>query len=252
MYRFIGCTRGKSVSWVDNRGDRWKKERGRSLFRRNRRSGNAAGLVKEFTMKKPVLYSLLFAAALAAGFLLGRSGKVSPPGFHDMRVNHVADYTKLVEPDCKDVVKLAKCLGSPEEAYYFVRDRIAFRPEMAAGLPCETLQAKAGSCLGKAALLCSILRAQGRPPESVRVVVGHVNTDQGVAEHAWVEMEYGEACVQLDATDFYREFPFGEFTDAEYTQAFVWKEGFCFNDDGFALISQLNRFRNGPPPQAEK
>jgi hypothetical protein len=208
--------------------------------------------VKEFTMKKAAVLAVLFAATLAGGYLLGRGAKPPPPAFHDMRVNHVGDYTDLVEPDCKDVLKLAQCLGSPKEAYYFVRDRIAFRPEMQAGPPCETLRAKAGSCLGKAALLCSILRAQGQPAESVRVVVGHVNTPQGVAEHAWVEMEYGEACAQLDPTDFYGKFPFEEFTGAEYTHAFVWKEDFCFNDDGLALISQLNRFRNGPPPQAKK
>lgn len=213
---------------------------------------SAPGIVKEFTMKKSAVLAGLFAAALAGGFLLGRLGGEAQPTFHDMRVTHTGDYTALVEPDCKDVVNLARCLGSPEEAYYFVRDRIAFRPEMAAGPPCETLREKAGSCLGKAALLCSILRAQGHSTESVRVVVGQVNAGQSVAEHAWVEMEYGDACVQLDPTDFYGTFPFGEFTGTEYTHAFVWKEGFCFNDDGFALISQLNRFRNGPPPSANK
>ncbi len=41
-------------------------------------------------------------------------------------------------------------------------------------------------------------------------------------------------------------FAFDAFTGTAYVDNYVKKETFAFNDGGFALLSQLNRFRNRP------
>jgi transglutaminase-like putative cysteine protease len=199
-------------------------------------------------MKKLLAVFFFVAVAFVAGVFFGRQEEEYTAQFHDMRVIGAEDYVRLVDPHSPEVVALAKRLGSIERAYEYVRDEIAFQPRLSAASPKETLAAKAGSCLGKAALLCSVLRAMEHPASSVRVVVGHVTHQESIVEHAWVELENKGTCVQADPTDMFGRFPFNKFTGTQYTDAFVWKENFCFNDEGFALISQLNRYRNGPPP----
>lgn len=200
-------------------------------------------------MKRVGLAVLL---ALTLSFLAGMTWERfqggSPAPFHDMRVVHTADYVDLVDPDSEEVRALARNLGSYEEAYYFVRDAIRFDPGVPAGGPERTLRDAAGSCLGKAALLASLYRAMGMPSSAVRVVTGEIASADALVEHAWVEIEHDGVCLQLDPTDLLARFDFRQFPGIAYTEAFVRKEGFCFNDDGFAVISQLNRFRYGPPP----
>ena len=66
-------------------------------------------------------------------------------------------------------------------------------------------------------------------------------------DHAWVDLEYGSLCLQLDATDLLGTHDFLQFPGDEYVRSFVSRELFCFNDEGFAVVSQLNRLRGRHP-----
>jgi transglutaminase-like putative cysteine protease len=104
---------------------------------------------------------------------------------------------------------------------------------------------RTGSCLGKSALLASIYRAMGMPSEDVRLVMGMVITPQGLAEHVWLDLELQGQCLQQDPSGMLGQFDPGEFPGNRYVETYVMKETFCFNDRDFAVVSQLNRFKNG-------
>ena len=189
-------------------------------------------------------------AVLAAGFILGdQSGEADPvnTSFHDIRVIHPEDFRTLIVPEAPELVELARQLGSLEAAYEFVRDRIAFEPSAAAGAPAQTLREGRASCLGKTTLLVSLFRALGVPAGSVRVVTGQVPLGGSLLDHAWVDLEYGSLCLQLDPTDLLGRHDFLRFPGQEYVRSFVSRELFCFNDQGFAAVSQLNRLRGQHP-----
>lgn len=191
---------------------------------------------------------LALAGTLCLGILIGRNDPAPLPKFHDIRVNHVGDYTRLVEADHPAVTAMAEKLGNPEAAYYFVRDIIRFEPQRPAAAASRTLGDGAASCIGKAILLCSLYRAMGIPAENVRVVTGEVVSPEGNVDHAWVDMEFKGQCLQLDPTQLLGSFPFRAFPGASFSRAFIGREHFCFNDAGFAVVSQLNRFRDSPAP----
>ncbi len=190
---------------------------------------------------------VLAAGAFAAGIHVGGRGAKGRPSFHDMRVNHVSDLTALVDPGDPAVRSLAERLGAPEAAYAYVRDRVLYEPGVPAVLPGRTIRDGASSCLGKATLLCSLYRAMGIPADNVRVVTGSVVHPDGVADHAWIDLEYKGACLQQDPSGFMGIFDFAQFAEHAFTRSFVHEEDYCFNDEGFAVVSQLNRFRNGFP-----
>lgn len=190
------------------------------------------------------------AALLVVGFVLGdRNSDAEPvaPSFHDIRVIDPEDFQKLVVPAAPELVALARQLGSLETAYVFVRDRIAFDPAAPAGAPAQTLRDGRASCLGKATLLASLFRALGVPAGSVRVVTRQVQFGDSLLEHAWVDLEYGSLCLQLDPTDLLGTHDFLRFPGQEYVRSFVSRELFCFNDRQFAVVSQLNRLRGRHP-----
>ncbi len=68
-----------------------------------------------------------------------------------------------------------------------------------------------------------------------------------LVDHAWVDLEYGSSCLQLDPTDLLGTHDFLRFPGQEYVRSFVSRELFCFNDEGFAAVSQLNRLRGRHP-----
>lgn len=190
------------------------------------------------------------AAMIAVGFIIGdRIGDAEPvrPSFHDIRVIHPEDFQTLIAPGAPEVVELARQLGSLESAYVFVRDRIAFEPSAPAAAPPQTLRDGRASCLGKAALLASLYRALGVEAGDVRVVTGQVAIGETAVDHAWVDLEYGSLCLQLDTTDLLGTHDFLRFPGQEYVRSFVARELFCFNDQGFAAVSQLNRLRGQHP-----
>lgn len=200
------------------------------------------------------LLRALGVAAIAAAAFLGGYGlaggdrDADSTEFHDMRVLPPESLRALVDGGDPAVAGLARGLATPREAYRFVRDEIAFDPSRPAGYPAETLRDRAASCLGKAALLASLYRALGFPDEEVRVVTGQVHYGGQVVEHAWVEVELEGRCLQQDATPLLGSFAFDQFPGTDYTLAHVRRELFCFNDEGFAVVSQRNRFRGEETP----
>lgn len=201
-------------------------------------------------MRRWLPHAVAALLTLAAGFALGdRFGDPVPPvaSFHDMRVNHPESYQSLVAPAAPEIEALARRLGTLEAAYLFVRDEIGFDPSRAAGDPTDTLRQGRASCLGKAALLASLYRALGVPAYSVRVVTGQVPFEGVLLEHAWVDLEYGSLCLQQDPTDLFGVHDFLRFPNQRYVDEFVHREVFCFNDQSFALVSQLNRLRGRHP-----
>ena len=194
--------------------------------------------------------AVLLAASFGAGYLaaLGHARWKRPPVFHDIRVTHVRDLVALVDPRDPAVAAAARKLATPEAAYAFVRDRILYVPAIPTDSPGETLRAGQGSCLAKATLLCSLYRALGMSENHVRVVTGNVALGDFLTDHAWVDLEIGNRCLQQDPSGLLGAFPFDQFPGTEFSRAFVHEEDFCFNDKGFAVVSQLNRFRDGLPP----
>lgn len=131
----------------------------------------------------------------------------------------------------------------PVKAYYYVRDFIVFDPSVPVGHPEITIKTRKANCIGKAILLISIYRALNIPKEHLRVVVGELKTKDDIIEHAWVEVKYQNIWFQQDPTDLISLFDFGQFPWRSYYKSFVRKESYCFNDTGFAIISQRNQFR---------
>lgn len=192
--------------------------------------------------------AILAAAGLfAAGILVGVHWQPGRPSFHDTRVNHTGDLMSLVDPDDPTVQALAERLGTPEAAYAYVRDLVRYAPMSPAASPGEIIRVKSTSCLGKATLLCSLYRAMEIPADNVRVITGDVLLPQGSADHAWIDLEYQGACLQQDPSGLLGEFGFSQFAGQGFTRAFAGEEEFCFNDRGFAVVSQLNRFKSGFP-----
>jgi hypothetical protein len=188
--------------------------------------------------------ALFGGCCFAAGFWVA-DGDVDADttSFHDMRVIPPEDLRALVDARDPAVQALRVRLETPENAYRYVRDQVAFEPSRPAGTPGETIADGAASCLGKAALLVSLYRSMGFDDGQVRVVTGQVRLGGDFVEHAWVELESRGACLQQDPSQLLGTFGFGDFKGNEYTRRHVRRELFCFNDKGFAVVSQLNRFR---------
>jgi transglutaminase-like putative cysteine protease len=210
-------------------------------------------------MDKPLSFALMsIPLAFVVGLLLDEVTETSlasppapPPVFHDLRVNPVSQYVELIDPHHPDIVALAEKFPTFDAAYRFISTEIAFAPYAPPGPVEKTLAYRTGSCLGKAALLASIYRAMGMPSEDVRLVMGMVITPQGLAEHVWLDLEDRGTCLQQDPSGMLGQFGYDEFPDNRYVEKFVMKEAFCFNDRDFAVVSQLNRFRNGGMPTGQ-
>jgi hypothetical protein len=92
----------------------------------------------------------------------------------------------------------------------------------------------------------------GMEPDQVRVVTGEVEAGQGILDHTWVELEYGGNCLQQDTTDLLGKFSFDQFKGMSYTNAFIKRENYTFNNSGFAIISRLNMMKNYGHPVITK
>ncbi len=200
--------------------------------------------------KMTVAFAIAIPLSLIAGYLL-RGTSESTPVFHDMRVNPVHTYIELMDADHPEIVRQADRFGSFEEAYDFVSDEIRFAPFAPSGPVDKTMKYRTGSCIGKAALLASLYRAMGMPAENLRLVMGVVMTPQGPADHVWLDLEHDGVCLQQDPSGMLGRFDFHAFPDNRYVDSYVVKESFAFNEEGFAVVSQLNRFRNGMPQMTD-
>ncbi len=193
--------------------------------------------------KKSILLTLGVAAIFSAGFVMGEKTASRYLKFENIRTNYTVDYSRLISPYSKPVKTLAARLEGPEEAFSFVRDKIRFepwRPVESAGI---VLREQAASCLGKAVLLCSLYRAMGVPSSEVYVVTGQVMAGEDRVEHAWVNLTHEGTVYQQDPSNLLGTFGFGDFPEQTYSRSFVQRELFCFNDEGFAVVSQLNSRR---------
>src|SRR6185369_14999560 len=193
----------------------------------------------------------LILTVFLAGYSLGDKDP-PPPSFHDMIVNHADDLSSLVTPDDKRVKALARELKTPQNAYLYLRDSVAFDPSLPALPAGEVAEQKRASCLGKAVLLCSLYRAMGMNSGEVRIVTGEVEAGQGILDHAWVELEHEGRCLQQDSTDLLGRFSFDQFQGMAYTNAFIRRESYAFNDKGFAVISRLNMMKGSGHPVITK
>jgi len=196
---------------------------------------------------KSVLITIGITVIFGTGFILGEKMATRHLDFADMRVNHALEYKKLIEHYSPDIKSLAERLQTPEEAYRYVRDQIRFEPWRSVERPSAIIREKAASCLGKAVLLCSIYRAMGVEPESTFVVTGQVASDEGTVEHAWVSLVHDGRHYQQDPSSLLGHFDFDDFPEKKYSRSFIRAEKYCFNDKGFAVVSQLNRIADGFP-----
>jgi len=190
---------------------------------------------------KSVLITIGITVIFGTGFILGEKMATRHLDFADMRVNHALEYKKLIEHYSPDIKSLAQRLQTPEEAYRYVRDQIRFEPWRSVERPSAIVRERAASCLGKAVLLCSIYRAMGVEPESTFVVTGQVASDEGTVEHAWVSLVHEGTHYQQDPSNLLGHFDFDDFPERKYSRSFIRMEKYCFNDQGFAVVSQLNR-----------
>lgn len=189
----------------------------------------------------------LFVAAFVCGYFAAGGDAVSEATtFSDMRVLTPAKLQSYVAPDNPTVIELARRFRTPEAAYRYVRDQLAYDASLPVAYPEETLEAGEAGCLGKVTLLASIYRAIGIDHDDVRVVTGQVRTKEGPVEHAWVEL--GGRSLQQDPSTFLGTFSFDEFEGFDFSRAHLRRELFCFNDKGFAVVSQRNRFRGTMDP----
>lgn len=186
--------------------------------------------------------------AFWCGFFIGSHRKPAPSSFHDMLVNHPHDFSGLITPKDKRVQALAAELKTPEHAYAYVRDRIMDDPSLPVTPPGEIIAQGRSSCLGKAVLLCTLYRAMGLPSSAVRVVIGEVSISRGIFDHAWVDMEHKGTCLQQDPTNILGTWSFDHFRGMAFVQAYVRDEECVFNDQNFAIVSQLNQFKGGGHP----
>ena len=187
--------------------------------------------------------------AFGIGFAVGSIKKPALPGFHDMIVNHPNDLSALVTPGDPQVKRVAAELKTAQNAYLFVRDRIVDDPSLPAMTAGEVIAVGRAGCLGKAVLLCSLYRAMGFAASQVRVVAGEVDIPNGIADHAWLDLEFNGIDLQQDATNFLGRFGFDQFRGTTYTQTFIRDEEIVFNDKQFAVVSPLNLLQgSGHPP----
>ncbi len=199
-------------------------------------------------MRRFLIILLVFLLAFCCGFFVGTRKSSRPASFHDMVVNNPQDIYALFTIKDSRVRKQAAELQSPENAYAFVRDRINNAPARSGQTAGEIIAQGEASCLGKAILLFSLYRAMGIPSADIRVVTGEVEYPGGVIDHAWVEMEHDGVCLQQDPSDLLGLFSFDQFRGNLYTRTFIRREGFTFNDKGFAVVSRLNQMRGSGHP----
>lgn len=190
----------------------------------------------------------LILAAFICGYITGKGNWHADRSFHDMLVNNPHDICALITPNDSGVRTLATSLKSYENAYAYVQNRIADDPSLPAMPAGDVIKEGRAGCLGKAILLCSLYRALGKPASEVRIVIGEADLPTGGFDHAWIELEHNQQCLQQDTTNILGHFAFDQFRNTKYVETFIRDEEFVLNDKRYAIVSQLNRLKtNGHP-----
>lgn len=191
---------------------------------------------------KKIIIAMLFCLSLLA-FISYSSKSTKKLRFENINIIDPSKYVELITPENIEVKRIAKRVQEPVKAYYYVRDFIDFDPTIPTSSPEKTILSKKGNCLSKAVLLVSLYRCLKIPEEHVRIVIGELHSEKMIVEHAWIEVKYNGSWYQQDPTDLIGLFSFDQFKERQYFNNFVRKENYCFNDTGFAIVSQRNRFK---------
>jgi|Deesub1362A_J573_1020465.scaffolds.fasta_scaffold01552_7 transglutaminase-like putative cysteine protease len=168
--------------------------------------------------------------------------------FVDYTINSVnlMEIPSHLKPEAAKVRAIAVQLRSPEAAYYFVRDEIAYDPFTNSSKNAEeVLEARVGNCIEKASLLASILRAQGIPKEHVYVALGTVyedgyHPDIPPENHAWVELYYNGEWYVLDATPYLGNFSPWQWRREDYYRQHRAESYFIYNDRYTKLLVKVD------------
>ncbi|MCX7770731.1 MAG: transglutaminase-like domain-containing protein [Proteobacteria bacterium] len=189
--------------------------------------------------------AVIFILSITFLFLILNFSKSSKKKFYfeNIEIIEPNKYVELITPENREVERISQRVKDPVKAYYYVRDFIIFNPMMVTNKPEVTISLREGNCLSKAVLLVSLYRALGIPESQVRIIVGELHSDKRPVQHAWVEVKFNGVWFQQDTTDLIGSFEFDQFKDKEYLKKFVRVENYCFNDTGFAVVSQRNRFK---------
>lgn len=137
-------------------------------------------------------------------------------------MKHYLEATKFIESDRAEILGLAKTLtdginGKRERTkvlFYFVRDRIVFRPLFFNYLPKEefkasiTLQKGHGFCITKAIFLISLLRSMGIPSRFILADIRHHQLSNAIKKelktdiipHGFLEVFLGNKWIKLNPT----------------------------------------------------
>lgn len=193
-------------------------------------------------IKKILIFLFLFCFLFAAGFYITKENKnkINAPKFEGIMAINPTDYQNLIAPNSAALKGLLKKIHSLPEAYYFVRDFIEYFPMVPDADVEYTVTNKVGSCIGKAVLLVSLYRALGVKADDLRIVTGVIRINNELIDHAWVEVRINNVWYQQDTTNLLGKFEFNQFPNRLYSKIYCTKENFCFNETGFAVISQLN------------
>ncbi len=194
-------------------------------------------------IKKILAILFMLSLIFISGLYLIKERKSKINSFEGIMAINPQEYQSLIDPDNSMLKPVLKKIKSVKEAYYFVRDFIDYFPMVADASVDFTLENRVGSCIGKAVLLASLYRALGVEDKDLRIVTGEIRLKNDFIEHAWVEIKINNCWYQQDTTNLIGKFDFDEFPDRLYSKSFCQKEGFCFNQTGFAVISQLNLMR---------
>lgn len=104
--------------------------------------------------------------------------------------------TELLKPD-ESVRSVAEKLGTLENIYYFVRNRIEYidEPIDKWNKPSKTLERGCGDCDDMALLLASMLLSVGY---DAWVRIATIKTDNSIMDHAYVIVRVGIDWIELD------------------------------------------------------
>lgn len=191
-------------------------------------------------IKKILIFLFGIYILLGGWHLISERKNNSNQNFEGILTIKPDDYQYQINPDVPELKPLLNKIHTLPEAFYYVRDFIGFFPMVTDISIKTTLTNKYSSCLGKSILLASLYRALGIDKEDLRIVVGQIKIQNEIIDHSWVEVKINDIWYQQDTTDLLGKFEFNQFPNRTYSKIFCSRENFCFNETGFAVVSQLN------------
>lgn len=124
-------------------------------------------------------------------------------------------------------------LKTPEEIYLFCAHQIRYNQDTTEENIFDfnvLVKSEESNCAGHSNLLCSLLRANGFPPEHCRVIYGSILKDGKRLNHAWVKLFWNDKWIILDSTNFTPIRSFGGWSRDEFYRTFKVIPVFEYND----------------------